>query len=82
MALDTLQMTDRLTQAGLDRQQAEAVVRSIVDAQRELVTREQMDAALDRTLAPLRTDLAVLKWMNAAIASAVLAQLLRGLLVG
>ena len=82
MALDTLQMTDRFTQAGLDRQQAEAVVRSIVDAQRELVTREQVDAALDRTLAPLRTDLAVLKWMNAAIASAVLAQLLRGLLVG
>jgi len=78
MALDTLQMTDRLTQAGLDRQQAEAVVRSIVDAQRELVTREQLEIAL----APLRTDLAVLKWMNAAIASAVLAQLLRGLLVG
>jgi len=79
MALDTLQMTDRLTQAGIDRQQAEAMVRAMVDAQRELVTREQLDAALDRALAPIRTDLAVLKWMSAAIASAVLAQLLKGL---
>ena len=78
MALDTLQMTDRLTQAGMNRQQAEAVVRAMVDAQRELVTREQLEIAL----APIRTDLAVLKWMNAAIGSAVLAQLLRSLLGG
>ncbi|MBU3693353.1 MAG: DUF1640 domain-containing protein [Rhodocyclaceae bacterium] len=74
MAIDTLQMTDRLTQAGMDRQQAEAVVRAVVDAQTERVTREQLEIAL----APLRTDLAVLKWMMAATASAVFAQLLKG----
>lgn len=75
-------MTDRLTQAGMNRQQAGAVVRAMADVQRELVTREQMDAALDRVLAPIRTELAVLKWMNAAIGSAVLAQLLRRLFGG
>lgn len=75
-------MTDHLTQAGMNRQQAETVVRAMADAQRELVTREQMDAALDRVLAPIRTELAALKWMNAAIGSAVLAQLLRSLLGG
>jgi len=78
MAIDTLQMTDRLTQAGMDRQTAEAVVRAIADAQSELVTREQLEIAL----APLRTDLAVLKWMMAATASAVFAQLLKGFFGG
>jgi hypothetical protein len=82
MAIDTLQMTDRLTQAGMDRQKAEAVVRAIADAQTELVTREQMDSSLDRVLAPIRTDLAVLKWMMAATASAVFAQLLKGFFGG
>ena len=78
MAIDTLQMTDRLTQAGMDRQKAEAVVRAIADAQTELLTRQQLEIAL----APLRTDLAVLKWMMAATASAVFAQLLKGFFGG
>ena len=82
MTIDTLQLTNRLIEAGIEREKAEAAVKTIVQSQEDLATREQMDSALIRRLAPLRTDLAVLKWITAATASAVLAQLLRGLLVG
>ena len=52
MALNTLQMTDRLTQWSMNLQQAEAMVPAMVDVKQELVTRDKMDAALDRVLTP------------------------------
>ena len=61
MTIDTLQLTNRLIEAGIEREKAEAVVKTIVQSQEDLATREQMGSALIRRLAPLRTDLAVLK---------------------
>ena len=72
-AIDTLKLSDKLAGAGFDRAQAEAVVRAIAEAQDELVTKTQLEIAL----APLKTDLAVLKWGMGLVIAGVAAQLLR-----
>ena len=57
ITFDSLKLSDRLKTAGFTAEQAETVVRVIAEAQDELVTKKDLDAAL----APLKTDLAVLK---------------------
>ena len=54
---DSLRVADKLKSAGFTAEQAEAVVRVIAEAQEDLVTLKDLDAALS----PLKTDLAVLK---------------------
>jgi hypothetical protein len=54
---DSLRVADKLKSAGFTAEQAEAVVRVIAEAQEDLVTIKDLDAALS----PLKTDLAVLK---------------------
>jgi hypothetical protein len=59
ITFDTLDLVDKLKNAGIPQEQAEAVVRVIADAQNKLVTKDDLEIALS----PLKTDLAVLKWM-------------------
>ena len=73
ITIDTLKLSDKLTNAGFDRIQAEAVVRAIAEAQDELVSKKDIEIAL----APLKTDLAVLKWGMGLIIAGVAAQLVK-----
>ena len=73
ITIDTLKLSDKLTSAGFDRTQAEAVVRAIAEAQDELVSKKDIEIAL----APLKTDLAVLKWGMGLIIAGVAAQLVK-----
>jgi hypothetical protein len=57
ITFNTLRVADKLKSAGFTAEQAEAVVRVIAEAQEDLVTIKDLDAALS----PLKTDLAVLK---------------------
>jgi hypothetical protein len=57
ITFDSLRVADKLKSAGFTAEQAEAVVRVIAEAQEDLVTVKDLDAALS----PLKTDLAVLK---------------------
>ena len=59
--------------AGFDRAQAEAVVRAIAEAQDELITRKDLEIAL----APLKTDLALLKWGVGLVIAGVAAQIMK-----
>ena len=68
ITFDTLELTDSLKKAGIPAEQAEAVVRTIAKAQDHLVTKIDLDIAL----APLRTDLAVLKWMMGVMLAGVI----------
>jgi hypothetical protein len=74
ITFDTLQLMEKLKAAGLPPEQAEAVVRAISEAQSELVTK----ADLDQALAPLRTDLTVLKWMMGVLLAGVMSLILKG----
>lgn len=73
VTIDTLKLSDRLESAGFSRAQAEAVVRAIAEAQDQLVTSKDLEIAL----APLKTDLAILKWGIGLVIAGVAAQLLR-----
>ena len=72
--VDTLQRVDKLKAAGFPPEQAEAVVRAISEAQSALVTK----ADLEQALAPLRTDLTVLKWMMGMLLAGVMSLVLKG----
>jgi hypothetical protein len=68
ITFDTLELVDKLKTAGIPQEQAEAVVRVIADAQHRLVTKEDLEIALS----PLKTDLAVLKWMIGILIAGVM----------
>ena len=80
VTFDTLKLVDKLKSAGIPPEQAEAVVRVIAESQDELVTREHLDHALDRVLAPIRTELAVLKWMISVVIGGVVALIIKAFL--
>jgi hypothetical protein len=78
ITFDTLQLVDKLKSAGFSPEQAESVVRAIGEAQEELVTKTYLDHTLEKTLAPLRTDLTVLKWMMGVLLAGVMSLILKG----
>jgi hypothetical protein len=78
ITFDTLQLMDKLKAAVLPPEQAEAVVRVIGEAQAELVTTTHLDHTLEKMLAPLRTDLTVLKWMMGILLAGVMSLVLKG----
>lgn len=77
VTFDTARLVERLRAAGFPPEQADAVMRAIADAQDELATKRDIDIAL----APLRSDLAVLKWaagVNALFSVGILIKLVIG----
>jgi hypothetical protein len=72
ITFDTLQLVDKLKIAGFAQDQAEAVIRVIADAQDSLVTKEYLDFKFEKELAPIKTELAVLKWMIGVLIAGVL----------
>jgi hypothetical protein len=78
ITFDSLRVADKLKSAGFTAEQAEAVVRVIAEAQEDLATVKDLDAALS----PLKTDLAVLKtevsqikWMLGFVIGGIIAVL-------
>ncbi|WP_058554464.1 hypothetical protein [Thiohalocapsa sp. ML1] len=81
VTFDTLELVDKLKSAGFVQEQAEAVVRVIADAQEDLVTRAYLDQALQRELSPIRTEIAVLKWMMGVAIGGLVALIIKGFFV-
>jgi hypothetical protein len=81
VSFNTFELVDRLKAAGFAQEQAEAVVRIISDAQNELVTKCDLKDAFrefDATvIAPLKTDLAVLKWMMGGLIAGNMAVIIK-----
>ena len=77
VTFDTLKLVEKLKSAGFAPEQAEAVVRVIADAQDELVTKAYLDAALEKALAPIRTDQAVQKWMMGILLAGVISLVMK-----
>ena len=73
ITFDTLELVDKLKTAGIPQEQAEAVVRVIADAQIKLVTKDDLEISLS----PLKTDLAVLKWMIGILIAGVMSLVLK-----
>lgn len=69
----TINALSKPENGGVNTDQVAAVVRVIAESQDELVTKKDLDIAL----APLKTDLAVLKWGARLIIAGVAAQLFK-----
>ena len=72
VTFDTLKLVEKLKTAGFAPEQAEAVVRAIADAQDEWLTKATLDTALEKALAPIRTDQAAQKWMMGILLAGVI----------
>jgi hypothetical protein len=68
ITFDTLELVDKLKTADIPQEQAEAVVRVIAEGQHRLATKDDLAVALS----PLKTDLAVLKWMIGILIAGVM----------
>lgn len=74
MTFDTAAAIQTLIDRGIQAGEASAIVRVMVDSQRDLVTKPDLELAL----APIKTELAVLKWMMGAtitLSAAILVKL-------
>ncbi len=67
VTFDTLELTTLLRDSGIEQQQTEAIVKTIAHAQDSLITKVYLDLKFEKELSPVRTDLAALKWMMAAL---------------
>jgi len=76
ITFDTLQLVEQLRSAGIPQDQAEPVVKVIAKSQGNLVTSDHFDAKLESSLAPLRTDLVVLKWLMGLMIAGVMSLVL------
>ena len=75
---DSLRVSDKPKSAGFTAEQAEAVVRVIAEAQDDLVTRKDLDAALSplkMDLAVLKTEVTQIKWMLGFVIGGIIAVL-------
>ena len=77
VTFDTLELVDKLKSAGISQEQAEAVVRVIAEVQDTLVTKEYLGFKFEKELSPIKTDLAVLKWMMGVLLAGVLSLVLK-----
>jgi hypothetical protein len=75
ITFDTLKFTKRLKEAGFPEAQAEALVDAVLGAtsEAELVTKKDLQIEL----APLKTDLTLIKWMLGLLLGGVVALLLK-----
>ncbi len=73
ITFDTLELVSKLKSAGIPQEQAEAVVRVIAESQSRLVTKDD----LELSLVPVKTDLAVLKWMLGVLLAGVISLVLK-----
>ncbi|MBF0271837.1 MAG: DUF1640 domain-containing protein [Magnetococcales bacterium] len=90
VTFDTLELVESLEAAGFTKEQSKGVVNAFKKAQdvsfKELATRGdikelemRMDAKFEKELAPIRTDLLLIKWMLALVITATVLPALRTL---
>ncbi|MEO5339762.1 MAG: CCDC90 family protein [Magnetococcus sp. MYC-9] len=81
---DTLKFVETLRASGFDEPQARGMSAAIQEVQRAnldgLVTKQDLDVKLEKELSPIRTDLAVIKWMLALIIVVIVLPALKTLL--
>ena len=67
VAFDTLKFVETLKASGFDEPQAKGMAVAIQEVQKSSMDALVTEAKLEKELAPIRTDLAVIKWMLALI---------------
>ncbi len=77
ITFDTHELVNELENSGFTRQQSEVVVSVLKKAQGELATKDYIDLKFQQELSPVKTDLAVLKWMMGILIAGILTLVLK-----
>ena len=79
VTFDTLKFVKTLEAGGIDAKQAEAIAAAYRDAanDQELVTKEGLKLELQTELAPIKTELLVMKWMNSLVLGGIIMLILK-----
>ncbi|MBF0144269.1 MAG: DUF1640 domain-containing protein [Magnetococcales bacterium] len=77
ITFDTLKYANRLKAAGVPDKQAEAMAEAQAEVSEKTLTGLVTEAKLEKELSPIRTDLAVIKWMLTVLMAGVMALVLK-----
>lgn len=78
VTFDTLKFVKTLEASGIDSKQAEAIAAAYRDASndQELVTKDGLKLELPIELAPIKTELQEMKWMNSLVLGGIIVLIL------
>jgi hypothetical protein len=79
VTFDTLKFVKTLEAGGMNASQAEAIAAACRDASndQELVTKERLKLELQTELAPIKTELQFMKWMNSLVLGGIIMLILK-----
>lgn len=81
ITFDTLDLVNTLKKSGISQEQAESIVDAIAIAQNDLVTKRDLKDAFrdfnETVMAPIKTDIAILKWMMGIVIAGILSLVLK-----
>ncbi|MBF0213017.1 MAG: DUF1640 domain-containing protein [Magnetococcales bacterium] len=77
ITFDTLKYANRLKAAGFESKQAEALAEAQAEVNEKSLSNLVTEAKLEKELAPIRTDLVLLKWMMGIQMTGVMALILK-----
>jgi hypothetical protein len=79
ITFDTLKFVKKLEASGISASQAEAIAEAYRDASadQQLVTKVDMELALQKELAPIKAEQQVAKWMNGLMLGGIITLILK-----
>lgn len=79
ITFDTLRFVKTLEAGGINPEQAEAIAEAYRDASadQQLVTKVDLELALQKELAPMKTEQQVAKWMNGLMLGGIVTLILK-----
>lgn len=79
VTFDTLKFVKTLEASGFDAKQAEAIASAYRDAtnEQDLITKEGLKFELQTELAPIKSELQVMKWMNSLVLGGIIVLILK-----
>ena len=79
VTFDTLKFVKTLEANGFDSKQAEAIASAYRDAtnEQDLITKEGLKFELQTELAPIKSEMQVMKWMNSLVLGGIIILILK-----
>lgn len=79
VTFDTLKFVKTLEASGIEAKQAEAIAEAYKEAanDQELVTKKDLELALQKELSPIKAEIAVMKWMNSLVLGGIIVLILK-----
>lgn len=79
VTFDTLKFVKTLEASGIEAKQAEAIAAAYRDAtaDQQLVTKQDLEIALQKELAPIKSEMQLMKWMMTLVLGGIVVLILK-----